>query len=299
MARGDVAALPARRTSRRRRAPPSGWRRRRGRRRRRRAAAASSRRRRCRPRSRPARPRSTVAVAAGLPAASLRPTMLGTSSARRTSSVGGDLAAGADGDVVDDDRQRRWRRRRRAGGPRCRPATAGCSTGTAPGSRRRRRLDASAVRCTEWAVSWCRWTRRRPGWSPPSATASHSVSFSSSVSVGDSPVVPATTRPSLPCSCSQRASAAAPSTSRRASSSKGVTIAVTTRPNRAMAGRLCHRDRSAVPRCAVRVTARPHQDALEGVEVRLAVTDGVEQALAVVVDEPGVQLVGRAPWRTG
>ena len=67
-----------------------------------------------------------------------------------------------------------------------------------------------------------------------SATASHRVSFSASVSVGDSPVVPATTRPSLPCSCSQRASVAAPSTSSEPSSVNGVTIAVSTRPKRAM-----------------------------------------------------------------
>ncbi len=38
------------------------------------------------------------------------------------------------------------------------------------------------------------------------ATASNSVSFSSIDSVGDSPVVPATTRPSFPCSTSHFAS---------------------------------------------------------------------------------------------
>ena len=71
-----------------------------------------------------------------------------------------------------------------------------------------------------------------------SATASHSVSFSASLIVGASPVVPAMTRPSLPWSWSQRARATAPSTSSDPSSVNGVTIAVATRPKRAMAVRL-------------------------------------------------------------
>ena len=43
----------------------------------------------------------TLAVSPGFPAASLMPTMVGTSLARRTSRCGVDLAAGATGDVVD------------------------------------------------------------------------------------------------------------------------------------------------------------------------------------------------------
>src|SRR5687768_1732507 len=68
-----------------------------------------------------------------------------------------------------------------------------------------------------------------------SATALHRSSFSSSVRVEPSPVVPATTRPSLPWSASQRASWAATSRSSAPSPSNGVTIAVMTAPNLAMA----------------------------------------------------------------
>ena len=103
--RGDVAALPGVEQLDDVRGHPVGGHADRGRRRRPPAAAASGRRRRCRPRSRPAPRRRPSAVSPGLPAASLRPTMLGTSWARRTSTLGGDLAPGADGDVVDDDRQ--------------------------------------------------------------------------------------------------------------------------------------------------------------------------------------------------
>ena len=42
-------------------------------------------------------------------------------------------------------------------------------------------------------------------------TVSNNESFSLSVSVDDSPVVPASTSPSLPLSCSQRANFTAPS----------------------------------------------------------------------------------------
>jgi hypothetical protein len=67
-----------------------------------------------------------------------------------------------------------------------------------------------------------------------STVARYSDSFSSSVSVDDSPVVPDTTSPSLPLSCSQRAKRATPSRSRAPLASNGVTIAVITLPNRAM-----------------------------------------------------------------
>jgi hypothetical protein len=69
-----------------------------------------------------------------------------------------------------------------------------------------------------------------------SATARNSSSFSSSVSTGPSPVVPATTRPSLPWSVSQRASVTAAATSSAPSSENGVTMAVAT-----------------VPKCAIRL----------------------------------------------
>ena len=63
-----------------------------------------------------------------------------------------------------------------------------------------------------------------------SATACHSSTLSSSVSTGPSPVVPATTRPSLPWSVSQRASVTAAPTSSAPSSENGVTMAVATEP---------------------------------------------------------------------
>ena len=64
--------------------------------------------------------------------------------------------------------------------------------------------------------------------------ASNRVSFSSIDNTGDSPVVPDTTRPSLPCSTSHLASDTAASTSSSPSSSNGVTMAVSTRPKRAI-----------------------------------------------------------------
>ena len=55
--------------------------------------------------------------------------------------------------------------------------------------------------------------------------------FSSCVVVGDSPVVPLTTRPSLPSSTRRFARAASVGTSNFPSASNGVTIAVRSRPN--------------------------------------------------------------------
>ena len=89
------------------------------------------------------------------------------------------------------------------------------------------------MRWTEWAVSVV-VDPAITGIVTASATHSQRVSFSASLRVGDSPVVPAITRPSLPCSCSHAARVAAPSTSSDPSSVNGVTIAVRTRPKRAM-----------------------------------------------------------------
>src|SRR5215213_8206226 len=75
--------------------------------------------------------------------------------------------------------------------------------------------------------------------SPPatSTTAAHRRDFSSAVRVGDSPVVPATTRVSVPLSSRWRARRWAPSTSRLPSGLNGVAMAVSTRPKRpGMAG---------------------------------------------------------------
>src|ERR1700722_17696644 len=65
-----------------------------------------------------------------------------------------------------------------------------------------------------------------------SATARHNTAHSSSDSTGPSPVVPDRTNASDPCPHNQRARVTAPSTSSAPSSSKGVTMAVTTDPNR-------------------------------------------------------------------
>ena len=110
--------------------------------------------------------------------------------------------------------------RRPGSGPRCRPAAAGCSTGRRPGRRRRRA--AATWRVSSIAVAGVvragagddrdgdglgaprrpqrRGARRRRAPTPR-------------------PVVPATTRPSLPWSCSHRATAAAAS---RSSAAVGV-----------------------------------------------------------------------------
>ena len=66
---------------------------------------------------------------------------------------------------------------------------------------------------------------------PRSTTARISSDFSASVVVGPSPVVPLTTSPSLPRSTRWVASSSARARSSRPSASKGVTIAVSTRPN--------------------------------------------------------------------
>ena len=65
-----------------------------------------------------------------------------------------------------------------------------------------------------------------------SATARQRSRFSGSERVGDSPVVPVTTKPSLPCSASHLARVTAPSRSSAPSASNGVAIAVRTAPKR-------------------------------------------------------------------
>ena len=138
-------------------------------------------------------------------------------------------------------------------------------------------LEASAVRCTEWAVSFVP-EPATIGIVTASATVSHRVSFSASVSVGDSPVVPASTRPSLPCSWSQRARATAPSTSSEPSPVNGVTIAVATRPNRAALTVRSLEDSLGSPCVQAMSPHAPEQDALERVEVRRRVADALQQA---------------------
>src|SRR6202012_5698093 len=66
-----------------------------------------------------------------------------------------------------------------------------------------------------------------------SSTTRSNSSFSSSVVVGDSPVVPETTRPSHPASIRWFANCAAVAVSSEPSARNGVTIAVRTVPNRA------------------------------------------------------------------
>ena len=224
-----------RRSSRPAGARPSATRPRSRRRRRRRAAAASRCRRRCRPRSPTGRRAISRAVSAGLAAASLSPTMLGTSWARRSMRLGRHLAAGATGDVVDEHRQVG----RRGDGPEVRLESR---LRRAVVVRRHRQdgVDAGLGRPTglldggRGGVG--AGAGRSPAPSPPRGRVRNSTSSSDSVSVGLSPVVPASTRPSLPFSTSQWASSTAASRSRSPRSSKGVTIAVTTRP---MVGLIC------------------------------------------------------------
>ena len=105
-------------------------------------------------------------------------------------------------DVVEDDR-------RLAGGfgdgvgsgPEGRPGSACCSRGSRPARRGRRPSPRHAVSSTEWRVSLEPVPAITVARSPTSSrTASRRRSFSSSESVGDSPVVPATTRPCEPFS---------------------------------------------------------------------------------------------------
>src|SRR5256885_254919 len=88
---------------------------------------------------------------------------------------------------------------------------------------------ATLVMWTEWAVSLLP-DPAMTGTVTASATQRQRSAFSPSVRTGDSPVVPATTRPSLPWSTNHRARVAAPSKSRSPSSSNGVAIAGRTGP---------------------------------------------------------------------
>ena len=92
----------------------------------------------------------------------------------------------------------------------------------------RRGRSRSSARCR-----WCRRRRSRSARSPTaSSTASRTACCSPSLIVGDSPVVPRTTRPSWACRSTRcAASSCAPARSIEPSSASGVTIAVSTRPN--------------------------------------------------------------------
>ena len=174
----------------------SAWPRRRRRRRRRPAAAGSSRRRRCTPRSSPGRRRRSPGglgrVAGGV---LQRRRCWAPRRARRTSTSAWRSCGRCGSGCRRRSPAGRWPRPRPGGGPRCRPATDGCSTGTErriAGHAELRRLRGEVHRVRRVVRSR---SRRRPGCVTASATAAHRLSFSSSVSVGASPVVPATTRP--------------------------------------------------------------------------------------------------------
>src|SRR5262249_52347663 len=83
----------------------------------------------------------------------------------------------------------------------------------------------------EWAVS-AELVPANTGTLTAPVTVLHRSCASASDNTGASPVVPATTRKSLPCSTSQRASVSAPSRLRRPSLSNGVTMAHPTAPHR-------------------------------------------------------------------
>ena len=86
--------------------------------------------------------------------------------------------------------------------------------------------------CTLCAVSYVPTPAMMRARSPTaSSTARSSAIFSSSVVVGDSPVVPESTRPSQPESTRWVASRAAASVSSEPSGLNGVAIAVSTVPN--------------------------------------------------------------------
>src|SRR5579875_3913347 len=93
-------------------------------------------------------------------------------------------------------------------------------------------FSASRTSSTECAVSFV-VAPAMTGRGERSHTVSKRIRFSSCERTGDSPVVPATTRASLPLSARWRARETAPSGSSDPSSVKGVTIAVTIRPKRA------------------------------------------------------------------
>ena len=154
-----------------------------------------------------------------------------------------DLREPADRLRLDVDRRRapgccrrrsavRSRSRSRRSARRSRAAAACCSTASRRGARRRRsrRLPSSGGRSVP--SSRCRSLRRR--WRcrrPPRARRAAGRARSASVSVGLSPVVPATTMPSEPLSTRWRARAWNASKSIDSSSRNGVTIAVRTRPS--------------------------------------------------------------------
>ncbi len=124
----------------------------------------------------------------------------------------GQLAAGADRDVVDHHRQLGWPRRSRPEvGLDAPPGADGCSTGVTactPGDVAERWAASGLVRCArEWAVSLLpvlpAITGHRDGARTPRRTARQPLLIGRAPRL--SPVVPATTRPSLPWSTSHRA----------------------------------------------------------------------------------------------
>ena len=143
-----------------------------------------------------------------------------------------DLGGGAARDVVEHHRARRWPRRRCGSGGARRPGRACCSTASPAAARRRRSSPPAAPARRSGRSSWCRRRRPRSARSPTaSLTAARIWPSSATVVVGDSPVVPDTTTPSLPLSTRWRAIAAVPSRSTEPSSANAVAIAVRTRPN--------------------------------------------------------------------
>ena len=192
----DVA-LPERRRSSRRSAAPTQW-----------VAtpttptaptasrAGSGRRRRCRARSPTGASATSRAEPATSAAASLTATMFGTSREQADSVVVGDLAAGADRDVVEHHRQ--------VGGLGDGPEVGlDAGLGRAVVVRRDGQDAGHAAPRPPWSARSSGAVSLVPapamtGTVTASATARHRSSCSSSVSIGASPVVPATTRPSLP-----------------------------------------------------------------------------------------------------
>ena len=108
--------------------------------------------------------------------------------------VGLEVDHAAAGDVVEQHRQVGGRRRPPRSAPSARAGWACCSRASRPARRPRRARPPARVRCTECAVSFEPVPATTVALSPTSSTTiSSRRSFSSSSSVGDSPVVPATT----------------------------------------------------------------------------------------------------------
>ena len=135
-------------------------------------------------------------------------------------------------DVVDDDRQVARRRDRLEVGDDAALRRLVVVRRDDEERRRRRARAPARVRCTEWAVEYVPVPATTVAASPTASIAARIRSRRSlSVSVGLSPVVPATTIPSEPLSTRWRASRWNASKSTAPSSPNGVTIAVSTLPS--------------------------------------------------------------------